>query len=80
LTAAASLTPEQITILVLQDKGGLLVAGHSNGYVSLAAGSAPIDCAVCWAWQKKAAIAQQRFGRQSRYLLSEMHEGELVAV
>ncbi|MBX9914490.1 MAG: DUF4442 domain-containing protein [Pseudomonadaceae bacterium] len=49
LTAVASLTPEQISAIAQQDKGEVLVAVT----VTDESGSAPIDCAMCWAWISK---------------------------
>jgi acyl-coenzyme A thioesterase PaaI-like protein len=57
LTAVASLTAEQIAALTQQDKGELWVAVT----VTDQTGSAPIECAMLWAWiGKQAPVAQQR--------------------
>jgi acyl-coenzyme A thioesterase PaaI-like protein len=49
LTAVASLTPEQIAAIAQQDKGELWVAVA----VTDETGTAPIECAMCWAWLSK---------------------------
>jgi hypothetical protein len=54
LTAVASLTPEQISAIAQQDKGEVLVAVT----VTDESGSAPIDCAMCWAWISKKTPVQ----------------------
>ncbi|MFZ3183861.1 MAG: DUF4442 domain-containing protein [Pseudomonas sp.] len=55
LTAVASLTAEQIAAFEQQDKGEVWVTVT----VTDESGSAPIDCAMLWAWiTKKAPVAQ----------------------
>lgn len=56
LSAVASLTPEQISAIAQQDKGELWVAVT----VTDETGTAPIACAMLWAWISKKAPIQQR--------------------
>lgn len=57
LTALVSLTAEQVAGMAQHDKGEAWVALT----VTEQTGSAPIECAMRWAWiSKKAPVAQQQ--------------------